>query len=286
MTRRAMTLVELLLVIAIVGVLIGLLIPAVQGVRAAAAQSRCANQLRQLVLGLHTAAGSHNGRLPRADARLLVSAHTYAEDNIFITTLPYLEAYPISRSDIKAMDRRVPILICPLDPTAYVTDASLPITSYAGNAHVFQGIPFLDRTIPDGLSNTILFAEHHAFECGPDEAQFWFRMSKVGYPVRRATFADRGPIDLLYPSESDVYPVSDAANLGRTVASRRGRTFQVRPPAPYTRNCDPRIPQTGHPTAMPVGLGDGSVRHLRASIDEAVFWGAVTPAGGEVLADW
>lgn len=91
--KRGFTLVELLVVIAIIGILIGMLLPAVQQVREAARRTQCQNSLRQLALACHNFESARM-EFPAADQvpNVLMSDGRPARgSNWFIQILPFLE---------------------------------------------------------------------------------------------------------------------------------------------------------------------------------------------------
>ncbi|MBN2022290.1 MAG: DUF1559 domain-containing protein [Pirellulales bacterium] len=91
--RAAFTLVELLVVIAIIGVLIALLLPAVQAAREAARRLACSNNLKQIALGCANYESSHRAFPPAF--RLLDWNNWRRGHNIFTYILPQLEQQSI-----------------------------------------------------------------------------------------------------------------------------------------------------------------------------------------------
>lgn len=282
MVRRGLTLIELLVAIAIVAVLIGLLVPAVQKVREAAVRAKSQNCLRQVILATHSFASATGSRLPAFSGSYTLRANKGV--SVFEAILPHIDSGNTYIAYRKAHPDEYwpfcPLFVSPADPTLDGDSFEFPFPScsYAANAWVFNGYPSMTTTFVDGTSNTVAFAEHY-YRCG--RAQFLYHQFIRDRGRSRPTFADGG-LFLNFHTHDDVHPVTSPA--GGTVGSVPGKTFQA---APAVADCDPTVAQTPHPSGMLVALADGSVRILAPSVAPQAYWSAVTPAGGEAIgSDW
>ena len=195
--RFAYTLIELIVVIAILAVLIGLLLPAVQKVRGSAARMQCGSNLKQVSLAAHLYHDSHDKFPPATRGG---KSETYSELNWSVRLLPYLEQeaawseviadYQRDRDPFTATPphtnkaRVFKTFSCPADwrtSTAWtVTNfgtSRVSLLSYLGNSGTVtgrrDGVIFRDSAIgllhiPDGTSNTLLFLER------PPSADLWY----------------------------------------------------------------------------------------------------------------
>ncbi len=176
--RRAFTLVELLVVIAIIGVLIGLLLPAVQKVREAAARMSCLNNLKQLALAAHNYDGT-NQRLPAgADGQnvgCLVYLLPYLEQTARFNNFSFDPRYalyyqnpfnkpPTTGTDdiprpprLYGCEGTIPTLLCPSAPPPDSYNTVWEATNYGTAGLDYPGaVPFFGTTFTGAPGRLVL----------------------------------------------------------------------------------------------------------------------------------
>jgi len=282
-TCRGFTLIELLVVISIIGVLIALLLPAVQAAREAARRVQCTNNLKQIGLAFHNYHDAHSTLPPGYTYLLGYSTGGFGWASMI---LPYMEQTPVfnainfnlpawSSQNSTACTQSLNSYQCPTDYTvtkgyleregfryaksSYVacfgpTDMDLTPEDRKGLFSRNSRTRFADVT--DGLSQTLAAGE---------------RTNAVYLTVIGSS--NHFDLETVWPGAIKENPTDDHAHTTLFQSA-----YLINNP-----NFNDRSSMSYHPGGSNYLFGDGSVKFLKLSIDLGVYQSLGSRAGGEVV---
>ena len=291
---RGFTLVELLVVIAIIGILIALLLPAVQAAREAARRSQCSNNLKQLGLGIHNYHDAMKSFFPGHILYPSSSMGDYVTWPLFL--FPYIEQGALYdqnnfNSSWGGCGTNTPVLSqalstfqCPSDGESdfghtcrtrnnYVTNAGIGILRKELTPSQTMGIFVQNkclkmRDLTDGTSNTIGMSELIKVRDGYDFRGVW------SYPEGCHYQHDRTPNTQIPDEIRTAFCVSTtAAPCIGTYSAHNTRAILL-------------SARSRHPGGAQAFLMDGTVRFISETIDLQTWQALGTPYGEEVLGDF
>ncbi len=294
--RAGFTLVELLVVIAIIGILIGLLLPAVQACREAGRRISCTNNLAQIGLAVQnyeSAFGSLPPGVVEPDGAIQSVAQGY-HVNWLVHLLPQLEqqnAFDRLDFSVGVYDPQnaavrnwvTKVFVCPSDSSAALVGA----TNYAGCHHDVEapidaeqhGVFFRNsrvryQDIADGSSQTILVGEKliAVADLG------WLSgtrasLRNTGSPLNGSSVSANGLLTQIGESTNDwIQPAAPLAGGGLPVANAN--------PALVVGGFESR-----HPGVVVFVFADGSVHYLQQGMSPAVLQQLGHRADGQLFDD-
>ncbi|QDS97017.1 DUF1559 domain-containing protein [Adhaeretor mobilis] len=297
----AFTLVELLVVVAIMSVLLGLLLPAVQAAREASRRSACQNNLKQhglALLGYHAQSGHfpEGARQHDREGRFSIGWHVLVLPMLELTSLyETIEPQPNGGARYSGGNLIPEVFVCPSAAPPTDKTTNLESANYVGvagsgesrvewtldervNGHVFtDGTLFIASRvnmgdITDGSSNTLVVGERTFFNTAEDWAFGceWHAAGASLTPTRITTGAVKNM----------VWPINTIEH---------GRAFYIRDfsvPAEQRLVLNNDLPfGSHHPGGASFALADGSVHFFSDSTDLPTLKRLASIADGE-LTEW
>jgi prepilin-type N-terminal cleavage/methylation domain-containing protein/prepilin-type processing-associated H-X9-DG protein len=313
------TLVELLVVITIIGILIALLLPAVQAAREAARNMQCSNQIKQIGLATHTSIESKGVLPPLMTTNAMValtvsgpysgvkSASTgqpILGPTVFYWLLPYMDQTALYEKGIEdgwmrlkndptpdpdgqprgIYKRTVSTFLCPSDPTGATSTGKPPAET--GGAATWAACCYVANYLvfgsPMGTSTTI------RVEGGRNSIENTFSDGTSNTIMFAEHYAACGSATgtifsaTLWADSNAYYQPVFCVDQTTLWPSDAGYIPCIAPQdnPSWSTECDNRSVQSGHSGSVNVGMGDGSVRSVSANIDKDLWANICDPQDG------